>query len=444
MTSPPQEKVAAFSTPPAKSSWKAAISGNVLMMGLVSMFTDLSSEMMNPLLPVFITGLVPLGWAPFYLGIMEGLAETTASLLKIFSGRLSDRLGKRKALAVVGYGLSTIFRPAMAIATAGWHVVAMKFADRVGKGIRTSPRDALIGDAVGADYRGLAFGFHRAMDHLGAVMGPLLAIGFLAFLLGWEGVRTTPMWQDLAEGVSISPEVMRSLRWLFALAVVPGVLAMSTLIGKVQEYAPTHQAGKPVDESFFKPRGLPKKFFQYLGVVTLFAMGNSSDLFIVYYGMERFGFGLVELVGLWVLLHISKLIFSVPGGAVSDRLGRRPVLVVAWLVYSAVYLGMAIVDQEWQFWALIILYGVYFGMSEGTEKALVADFVPSALRGTAFGMYHFAVGLAAFPAHLMFGIFWKVIGPKAAFGIGSALAISAAVLLSMLLATARGKQLQSV
>jgi MFS family permease len=419
-----------------KPPWRQAVRGNVLMMGLVSLFTDFSSEMINPLLAIFILGLAPdsiagdaarLAWAAIWVGRMEGLAEATASLLKIVSGRLSDRLGKRKALVLVGYGLSSVCRPLMALAGAAWQVTGLKFADRVGKGIRTSPRDALIGDSVAPEVRGLAFSFHRSMDHVGAVLGPLVAVCVLYALLGRLLWASGPA----AGGARTGPETMRGLRWLFGIALVPGVAAMVCLFWKVREMAPARR-GRPEG-----PHGLwremPRRFCAFVAIVALFSLGNSSDMFLLLYGWAKFGMNLVEIIGLWMLLHVSKIAFSLPGGALSDRLGRRPVIVAGWLVYALVYLGMAWITTAWQFWALFVVYGFYYGMSEGAEKALVADFVPSQHRGTAFGIYHGAVGLAALPASLIFGELWGLIGPRWAFGTGAALAGAAAVLLIVLL-----------
>jgi len=419
-------------TPEPKASWRQAVRGNVLAMGLVSLFTDFSSEMMNPLLPVFIAGLVGTGpeavaTAALVVGVMEGLAETVSALLKIFSGRLSDRLGKRKPLVIIGYGLSALARPAMALAGGLAQVVVLKCADRVGKGLRTSPRDALIGDSVGKEFRGLAFSFHRSMDHLGAVLGPLVAVGILYLLLGkviWEGGDVIPMREE-----------MRALRWLFAIAIIPGVLAMLTLFFMVGDIAPKRSA--PEGDADGKPesvwRLLPGRFYAFVGVVTLFALGNSSDMFIVLLAKAKFGLGLVYLIALWVGLHIAKICFSIPGGVLSDRIGRRPVIVLGWTVYALVYFGFAFSNSLWHFWLLLLAYGAYYGLTEGAEKALVADFVPSRFRGTAFGIYHSAIGLAMLPASLVFGLIWKWYGAAAAFGIGAALAALAAVLLIVLL-----------
>ncbi len=431
---------------PAGSTWRNTIRGNVLMMGVVSLLTDFSSEMMNPLLPVFIAGVVPLGQAAVYLGLMEGLAETTASLLKLFSGRLSDALGKRKGLVVVGYGISTLLRPAMALAGAGWQIVALKFGDRVGKGIRTAPRDDLIGDSVGKESRGLAFSFHRAMDHTGAVIGSLAAaVILLAFLPGHE------LWTGSAENKP-GPDEMTALRWLFGIALIPGILAMAALIGKVREIAPKAPSQTPghAVTKLSTWRQLPRRFYVFVGLVCIFALGNSSDLFLLLYARDKFQLGLLWLIGLWVALHLSKIVFSFPGGIISDKIGRRPLILVGWAMYALVYLGMAQVAQQWQFWALFLAYGFYYGMTEGVEKALVADFVPSETRATAYGIYHGAIGIAALPGNLLFGVLWLELdklrpglGPQVAFSVGAGLAGMAALGLLLLLSTAKRQPAQA-
>jgi MFS family permease len=441
-----------------RPTWKAAVRGNVLAMGLVSLFTDFSSEMMNPLLPIFIAGLVGGVKAATWVGLMEGVAETTAALLKIYSGRISDKTGKRKALVILGYGASSFSRPLMALAgmvafaTAGLQIVVLKFLDRVGKGIRTSPRDALIGDSVPKEYRGLAFSFHRVMDHTGAVLGPAVAIAILYLIIG------PALWTESALKYIQPPDggqhagAVGPLRWLFALAVVPGILAMLAAVLMVREIhppAPTNNG--PMKGAW----GLPRKFYAYVGIVTLFALGNSSDMFIVLLAALRFNMSFLMLLVLWISLHVSKIVFSIPGGILSDRLGRRPVIISGWIVYALVYLGFAFADPnaQWQFWAMILAYGFYFGMTEGVEKALVADFIPSERRGTAFGLYNAALGIAALPASLVFGLLWtmvdhawpgKEMGSKVAFSIGAALAGLAVVLLAVLLSTSKKPKTQVV
>lgn len=399
-----------------RSGKLAALRGNVLAVGVVSLLTDLSAEMIHPLLPVFLTGLVPVGSAPLVLGAMEGLAEAAASLLKIASGSLSDRLRRRKALVLAGYTLSTLARPAMAIAGVGWHAVALKFVDRVGKGIRTSPRDALIGDAVAPEHRGLAFSFHRAMDHSGAVLGPLVALAVLQLTLGYA------FWRG--HGIA-SEEEMAALRIVFAAALVPGLMALAVIVFAVREVAPQPRAPAPGHE---KER-LPRKFFLFVAASGLFALGNSSDLFLLLYAHERFGYGLLGLILLWVGLHVVKVLASVPGGMLSDRVGRRPAILAGWTLYALVYLGLAFADEGWQLWPLLGVYGLYIGLTEGAAKAMVADYTPSDQRGRAFGIFHAAIGMAALPASLLFGVFWTALGPTAAFSIGAGLALAAALVL---------------
>ena len=411
-----------------KISWRSALHGNILMMGLVSFFTDFSSEMIYPLLPVFLTGLVPIGAAAIYIGLMEGLSESIANLLKIFSGRLSDAIKKRKLLAVTGYGISTFFRPCMALATAGWMVVLFRFCDRIGKGVRTSPRDALISDSVKADVRGLAFGFHRAMDHTGAVLGPVAVI-LVLYVFNSFGVLKD-------NGTVVSNQEMTALRWLFGASLIPGLIAMAFIILQVKEIKPKYH--NPENDELtgtMKEQSLPGKFYYLLGIVALFALGNSSDLFIVLYGKAKFGFDLFYVMLLWVVLHVSKIIFSLPGGALSDKFGRRLIIVAGWIIYIAVYTGMAIVVRQATFWVLISAYGAYYGLTEGAERALVADYVAAQFRGKAYGLYHGIVGITALPASILFGVIWAEFSPRLAFTIGAIFATVATLLLIIFLST---------
>ncbi len=411
-----------------KPGWSQILHGNVLMMGLVSFFTDISSEMIYPLLPVFLTGLVPVGAVAIYIGLIEGISESVANLLKIFSGRFSDVIKKRKMLTVLGYGISTLFRPAMALAASGLHIVAFRFADRVGKGIRTSPRDALISDSVDPSVRGLAFSFHRAMDHAGAVLGPVISI--LVIYAFWGRA----LGQD--RSAIASPEEMHTLRWLFGASLIPGLFAMVMLILKVREIAPPSAGIVPSksDITGNDYRRLSARFYCYLAIVAIFTLGNSSDLFLVYYAKTKFDLSLIHLIGLWILLHISKILFSLPGGFLSDKLGRRFAIVTGWILYATVYLGMAVVGKLGFFVLLIFVYGAYYGLTEGAERAMVADFVPSDRRGKAYGLYHGAVGLAALPASLLFGFLWSRFGPQLSFTIGAILAGIATLLFLVFIA----------
>jgi len=420
----------------AAKGWRGILRGNVLMLGLISFFTDLSSEMIYPLLPIFMTGLLPLGEAAVYIGIMEGTAESIANLLKVFSGHISDRIKKRKRFAIIGYGISTLFRPCMALATAGWMVVAFRSFDRVGKGLRTAPRDALISDSVDQSLWGRAFSFHRVMDHAGAVLGPVMAAAALSIFWG-QGV-----WSE--RGGAATPDEMRALRWIFAAALLPGLAAMAFLIGKVRDIEPAAKAKATHEEVPLSPKtvALPKRFYYYLGIVTLFALGNSSDLFLVLYGKTKFDLPLSAVIVLWAMLHISKIVFSLPGGILSDKFGRRIMILIGWLVYVGVYSGMVFVtpDQPMVFWGLIAAYGAYYGLTEGAERALVADYIAPKDRGKAFGFYHGAIGMASLPASLLFGIFWSSFRPELAFTIGAALAAAATVLLMLFLGISGGEK----
>lgn len=382
-------------------------------MGFVSLFTDVSSEMIYPLLPIFLAAV--LGAGPAFIGIIEGIAESTASILKLFSGWLSDKIGKRKALILIGYSLSTISRPLVAVASSWLHVLFIRFSDRVGKGIRTAPRDALIADSTPPSIRGRAFGFHRAMDHAGAVIGPLIAsILLFAFT------------QDY--------------RTIFYLAAIPGVLAIILPIFFVREVAPpvmeSHTIKSPLP--FGERVGVDKNFKRFLAVIIVFTLGNSSDAFLILRANEL-GVASAQIPLLWLVLHIVKMLSSIPGGAISDRIDRRYVIIAGWFVYSAIYFAFAFAAESYHAWLLFAIYGIYFGLTEGTERAFVSDMVSSKERGYAYGLYHFAVGISLLPASVLMGIIYQGLGAKAAFSFGAILSIIAAVLLIILVRGGNGK-----
>jgi len=415
-------------TNPSKTPWRRVLQPNVVWLGLVSCLTDVASEMVYPLLPMFLAGLVTVQGAAVYVGVMDGIAETTAGLLKLLSGRWSDRSGRRKPWALAGYGLSTLVRPVAALAIAGWHVVGLRFLDRIGKGLRTSPRDALLAGTVDADVRGLAFSFHRMMDHIGAVTGPLLALGILSVMAG-----QTSLWKA---GPTTDTATMHALRWVFALSLIPGLIALVALWGGVTEARSKKQEvrGKEQENGTLNAgrSTLPKGFYVFLGAVGLFALGNSSDLFLVLYAQDRLGLGAGSVIGLWVMLHLSKITFSLPGGRFSDRFGRARSILIGWFIYMAVYGAMPLAGGLFQVIGLLIVYGAYYGMTEGAERALVADFVPASQRGWAFGLYYAVVAMAALPASLLFGVLFAKAGPTTAFLTGAALAAGATVMLSIL------------
>jgi MFS family permease len=383
--------------------------GNVLWLSVASFLNDASSEMIYPLLPLFLTGT--LGASAAFLGLIEGAAESASSLLKLASGWMADRTGRRKPLTVLGYSIAALARPLIAVAAVAWQVLAIRLADRVGKGLRTAPRDALLAESIPPEHRGAAFGLHRAADHSGAVAGPLLAS---ALLLALDG----------------------DLRTVFGLAIIPGLLTVMVVAWKVRETAPAgFPAGGARPESapaVPRLRELGPVLPRYLGVLVLFTLGNASDAFLLLRaGQAGVPVALIPL--LWGALHVSKAVFSIWGGRWSDRVGARRAIIAGWLVYAAVYAGFAVVDAAWQVWALFLVYGLFFGLTEGPEKALVARLAPAGLRGSAFGAYHAAIGLAALPASIVFGLVWQAFGAEVAFAMGAAIALAAALLLPLAL-----------
>ncbi|GLC27940.1 MFS transporter [Roseisolibacter agri] len=390
----PQDAPAA--TPPGRRP--AWLGRTVVSLAAVSLLTDASSEMIAPLLPIFLTGA--LGASASMVGTIEGAAESTASLLKLASGWWSDRLPRRKPLVVAGYLLASTARPLVAIASGAGQVLAVRLADRVGKGLRSAPRDALLAAAVPPEVRGRAFGFHRAADHLGAVIGPLVAF----VLLGWVGL---------------------SLRTVFWLAAVPAALAVLVLVLAVREEPAAPRVVASVEAS---TRPASRSLGAMLAAVLVFTLGNSTDAFLVLRATQL-GVPVALIPILWAALHVVKSASSTPGGALSDRLGRKPTIVAGWLLYACVYAGFAFAAAAWHVWALVGVYGLFFGLTEGAEKALVADLVEPHARGTAFGWYHLTVGLAALPASLVFGVIWDRRGAPAAFLTGAALALVASLLL---------------
>lgn len=415
------------------AGWRRIFQGNILTFGLVSFLTDFSTEMIYPLLPVFFAGFVSPAAVAVYVGLMEGLAEGTSSLLKFYSGRLSDRVNRRKPLALIGYAISSIIRPFTAMAVVAWQVVVFRLLDRVGKGLRTAPRDALLSESITADVRGRAFSFHRLMDHAGAVTGPLMAVVFLYLMLG-----RAILWQQ--GNSSTSPQEMAALRWLFALAALPGMAAVLLLWRFVQERR--HPAGTQhaSEEKASPPRSrLSRGFFFFLSAEVLFTLGNSSDLFLIFYARNRFGLGLGWVISLWVLLHLAKIVFSLPGGWLADRTGHRTAIIAGWVTYALVYVMVPFTTDIGMICVLLFFYGLYYGLTEGAERALVAEMAAVTDRGRAYGWYHGAVGLATLPASLMFGIFWAWFGPDRAFFFGAFLAAAAVVLLTVSPVTDRDK-----
>jgi MFS family permease len=384
----------------------------------VSFFTDVSTEMIYPLLPVFLASV--LGANASFIGAIEGVAETTASLLKLLSGWWSDKVGSRKRLVVIGYGIASIVRPFTAMARTASQVLFIRLTDRIGKGIRASPRDALLADSAPITARGRAFGFHAAADNAGAVVGPLLAF----FLLKLQGVGSFDSTKRLL------PHDEQALRNVFWLSAVPALVAMIVLIIVVRD-VPKRDAGERAAAASEGEIGgrLTKRFWAYLVVILIFTLGNSTDAFLLLRA-NQLGVPLALAPILWALLNFVKSASGTYGGGLSDTLGRKPLIVGGWLLYSAVYFAFGWAGAAWQAWVLFAGYGFFYGATEGTEKALVADIVPRTRRGSAFGWYNLAIGLGALPASLIFGAIWDRRGAPSAFVFGATLALIAALLMA--------------
>lgn len=373
---------------------------SVWLLGWVSLATDAATEAIYPLLPFFLTQV--LGAGAVSLGVVEGAAEAVNSLLKVWSGRTADRRPAKRPLVLAGYSISSLARPLIAIAQSWLHVFAIRIVDRVGKGIRSAPRDAILAGTATPDTRGRVFGFHRAMDHAGAVLGPLLATAFLFFYPG-------------------------QYRTLFALTIIPGLVAIA-LILFVREEVPAETQGVHLQVDLDGRRGgqpaLPRELTSFLLVLTLFTLGNSTDAFLLLKLTDAAG-GTQYIPLIWAALHVVKSVSSVLGGSWSDRVGRRGVIATGWLVYAAVYAGFAVSSSLPALLAWFMVYGLYFGLTEGTEKALVADLAPAAVRGYAFGLYNAVLGIGALLASVLFGLLWTQFGSAVAFGTGAALALTA-------------------
>ena len=382
---------------------------NVFAISLVSLLNDASSEIIYPLLPVFLA--TSLGASARAIGVIEGLAESMSSLLKLFAGYLSDRLAKRKLLVVAGYSLASLARPLLAFAHTWTQVLAIRVTDRVGKGVRTAPRDAMIADAVQVGQRGIAFGFHRAMDHAGAVIGPLVGYLLVVFLVANRAVPT-------------AAEFSR----IFLVASIPALLAVLVAIFFMRESPVTVERGAEVPKLTL--RGFDSNFKRFLLVLALFTLSNSSDSFLILRARDA-GVSIALIPLLWAAHHGTKVLSSLFGGDLSDRLGRKRLIVSGWVLYAAVYAGFAFATNIASLWILFLIYGIYFGLVEGAEKALVADLVRPEQRGTAYGLYNLAFGITVFPASLLMGMIWDWKGPATAFLVSAIMGATAAVLLLM-------------
>lgn len=377
----------------------------VWFLGWTSLFTDAATEIIYPLLPVYLRQV--LGASATSLGIIEGVAEGVNSFLKVISGRLADRRTRRRPLVIAGYAISSAARPLIALTSAWPQVLLIRALDRTGKGIRGAPRDAMLARFADANTRGRIFGFHRAMDHTGAIIGPLIATAFLFLLPG-------------------------RYRTLFLLTAIPGALAVAMLflVKEPDTDEPRNGSLHPSGAGTAGRPGppLPRRLYAILAIILLFSLGNSADAFLLLRLTDALGAG-TYIPLLWAGLHVVKASLSTWGGSLSDRIGRKRVIVIGWTTYALVYVGFALATTALAFISWFLVYGVYFALAEGAEKALVADLTPSGRQGTAFGYYNAALGVGALAASVIFGFLYDRFGAPTAFATGAALAGVAAVLL---------------
>jgi MFS family permease len=393
---PNDRALTAAEAEPGQRGPKPPLPRNVAVLGVVSLLTDASSEMIYPVLPLFLTSV--LGAPVAVVGVIESVAEATASLTKVFSGWLSDHVGRRRPLIVLGYGLSDLAKPFLAIAGSWPAVLLLRFADRLGKGVRTAPRDALIADSSTALTRGRDFGAHRALDTVGAAIGPLVA------------------WAVLANDST-------AFRTIFWLSAIPGVAAIAVLLLLVRERRPTERRGTRPPLSF---RGLGRGFAVFTALSAVFALGNTSDALLVLRARDL-GAATAVIPLMYFVFNVVGAVLAVPAGLRSDRVGRHRVLTAGFALYAAVYAGFALGGPSWAPWLLFALYGIPYAMTEGLARAFVIDLVPEDRRGTAVGTYTFVLGLAMLPASALGGILWDAVSPATPFWISTALMLAAAL-----------------
>jgi len=375
---------------------------NVWIAGWVSFFMDVSSEMVYPLVPLFLTS--SLGASKSIVGLIEGIAEAAASLLKLFSGVVADRFGKNKLLMGLGYGISTASRPLLALAPGWGTVLAARFADRVGKGIRTAPRDAIIAASTPPERLGLAFGFHRALDTAGAVVGPALALIILS------------VW-------------VSDYRVVFWLSIVPGVVAVTLIVWFINADGPVPSMRT---QALWSLRGLDPRLTGFLLVIGLFSIGNSSNAFLILKA-EHVGVSPAWISGLYLAFNVTYALLSVPAGMLADRFGPKKMILYGFVLFALVYAGFAMATSVWQIAGLFIGYGLYMGVADGVQRAYIATLIPAEQKATGFGLYHMVVGLAILPASLIAGLLWDSVGPVAPFAFGATMATLAAVLFAWFL-----------
>jgi len=397
-TSPDQELQPSSSLP-----W------TVRLLGITSLLNDTASEMLAPVMPAFLTTV--LHAAKWQIGLIDGVGETVASLTKLWSGARSDDLGRRKGFVLAGYVIAVLTRPLMGLAMSPWHVFGLRTVERIGKGIRTAPRDAMIADSTTEETRGRAFGFHRAMDHLGAALGALIAVTFL----WWTSVGLT------TEG---SQEEWQ-LRRLFLLSLIPGIPILFLLPLALKE---TPKATTEESRESTSRQPLNGNFRRYLAALLLFTLGNSSDSFLLVRAKEL-GVPLYALPILWIVFHLVKSGGNYVTGGWVQRVGARPLIWAGWLWYAAVYIAFGLANSAWQIWVLFLLYALFYALTEPAEKALVATLAGPQRKGLAYGWFNLILGIGALPASLLFGAIYDRAGPLAAFGTGAAFALAAAAVM---------------
>lgn len=372
---------------------------NVKLLGAASLMNDIASEIIYPLLPEF---LKKLGGTPFDLGVIEGVAESLSCFLKLGSGAWSDGAAQRKRFLVVGYSIAALIRPLIGLAMTPWQIFALRTVDRVGKGIRSAPRDALLADSTPKSMHGRAFGFHRAMDHLGAALGPVFASVFLM------------MWPD-------------QLSTLFLLTVIPGLLVVAIVTLGLREPPPAIKTERPPFKLTLQPFGT--NFRVFLLALVVFTLGNSSDMFLLHRAKEL-GVPTSMLPLLWCVFHIVKSGGNIVAGRFVDVVGSRPLIFAGWGLYAAIYMAFAFATQAWHVWILFLFYAVFYALTEPAEKAFVTSLVGKENKGLAFGWFNFAIGIAALPSSMIFGWLYVRYGPLVAFSWGAGLAALAALLLA--------------
>jgi len=385
-----------------KGLW--GVSRNVFFLGWVSFLTDVSSEMIFHMFPLFLSHVLGMGAA--FIGLTEGLGDSAATILKLVGGWASDRLGRRKGLTTLGYTLSTVAKPFLLIASSGAVALVIRFFERSGKGIRTSPRDALVADSTAAARMGRGFGFHRAMDTFGAVGGIVIAAAVIYFTQGWEATLSLP-----------------SFQWLVIIGVIPAVLSVLVLIFFVHEARAPRPRGGEADVAA-AGRGFDRRFKIFLLIMALFTLGNSADIFLVLRASD-IGLSPLHILLMLIPLNLVYAATSYPLGRLSDRLGRKRIIIAGWGIYAITYLGFALASPTWHVIYVILLfavYGVYYGAAEGVTRAFVADMVPKERRGTAYGLYHGVIGVSLLLASVIAGVLWEAINPAATFFFGAAMA----------------------